>query len=53
VEHRVEFDFAIHFSDGGGLLGEGFRLDIERDDVNDAGSPTRSSMTSVCSWWSP
>jgi arylformamidase len=36
MEHRVEFDFDIRFSNGGGLTGEGFRLDIEGDDVSDA-----------------
>ena len=36
MEHRVEFDFDIRFANGGGLVGEGFRLDIEGDDVSDA-----------------
>ena len=36
MEHRVEFDFDIRFSNGGGLVGEGFRLDIEGEDVSDA-----------------
>jgi arylformamidase len=36
VEHRVEFDFDIRFSNGGGLTGDGFRLDIPGDDVSDA-----------------
>jgi kynurenine formamidase len=35
VQHRVEFDFDIRFSNGGGLTGEGFRLDIPGDDVDD------------------
>ena len=29
------FDFEIHFSNGGSLKGEGFRLDIEGDDISD------------------
>ena len=28
MEHRVEFDFEIAFTNGGGLTGTGFRLDI-------------------------
>jgi arylformamidase len=35
VYHRVEFDFDIRFSNGGGLTGDGFRLDIPGDDVDD------------------
>jgi arylformamidase len=34
-EHRVQFDFEIEFSNGGGLQGQGFRLDIEGDDIAD------------------
>ena len=34
-ERRVEFDFAVTFSNGGGLQGEGFRLDIPGDDITD------------------
>jgi len=34
-EHRVEFDFQIDFSNGGGLQGQGFRLDIPGDDIAD------------------
>jgi kynurenine formamidase len=34
-EKRVEFDFAITFSNGGGLQGEGFRLDIPGNDITD------------------
>jgi len=36
LEHRVEFDFAITFSNSGGIQGQGFRLDIPGDDVTDA-----------------
>ncbi len=35
-EHRVELDFVITFRNGGGLQGEGFRLDIPGDDISDA-----------------
>jgi hypothetical protein len=35
TQHRVEFDFEIEFSNGGGLQGQGFRLDIEGDDIGD------------------
>jgi hypothetical protein len=32
---RVVFDFEIEFSNGGGLQGQGFRLDIDGDDIDD------------------
>ena len=35
TEHRVVFDFEIDFSNGGGIQGEGFRLDIEGDAISD------------------
>lgn len=35
-QHRVVFDFEIDFSNGGGLQGQGFRLDIDGDDIGDA-----------------
>lgn len=35
TEKRVQFDFDIEFTNGGGLQGEGFRLDIEGDDITD------------------
>jgi kynurenine formamidase len=34
-EKRVQFDFEIDFSNGGGLSGRGFRLDIDGDDIAD------------------
>lgn len=34
-QHRVKFDFEIDFSNGGGVQGQGFRLDIEGDDIDD------------------
>lgn len=33
VQKRVVFDFEIEFSNGGGLQGQGFRLDIDGDDI--------------------
>jgi len=36
AQHRVVFDFEIDFSNGGGLQGQGFRLDIEGDRIDDA-----------------
>ena len=36
VQKRVVFDFEIDFSNGGGLQGQEFRLDIEGDDISDA-----------------
>ncbi|WP_137389069.1 cyclase family protein [Rhodoligotrophos defluvii] len=35
VDRRVCFDFEVVFSNGGGLQGQGFRLDIEGDDIED------------------
>ncbi|GAB3336790.1 cyclase [Marilutibacter aestuarii] len=35
-QHRVVFDFEIDFSNGGGLQGQGFRLDIDGTDIDDA-----------------
>ncbi len=34
-DHRVLFDFEIDFSNGGGIKGQGFRLDIDGDDISD------------------
>ena len=36
MDHRVEFDFAIEFTNGGSMQGQGFRLDIDGDDIADA-----------------
>lgn len=35
TDKRVQFDFDIEFTNGGGLQGQGFRLDIEGDDISD------------------
>lgn len=35
VEHRVAFDFEVNFSNGGGLKGWDFRLDIAGDAISD------------------
>lgn len=34
-DKRVIFDFEIDFSNGGGIQGQAFRLDIEGDDIDD------------------
>jgi arylformamidase len=34
-DKRVVFDFEIDFSNGGGIQGQGFRLDIKGDDIDD------------------
>ena len=36
TEHRIRFDFEVDFSNGGGIQGQGFRLDIAGDGVSDA-----------------
>ena len=33
-ERRVCFDFEVDFSNGGGIQGQGFRLDIDGDDID-------------------
>ncbi|MBZ0290315.1 MAG: cyclase family protein [Anaerolineae bacterium] len=35
TDKRVQFDFEIDFSNGGGIQGQGFRLDIDSDDIPD------------------
>ncbi|AOH56618.1 cyclase [Peribacillus muralis] len=35
MDKRVQFDFEIKFTNGGGLQGQEFRLDIEGDDISD------------------
>jgi hypothetical protein len=35
TDRRVKFDFEVDFSNGGGLQGQGFRLDIEGDEISD------------------
>jgi arylformamidase len=34
-DKRVSFDFEVDFSNGGGMQGQGFRLDIDGDDITD------------------
>jgi arylformamidase len=34
TDRRVKFDFEVDFSNGGGLQGQGFRLDIEGEDIS-------------------
>src|SRR5689334_3845457 len=35
TDKRACFDFEVEFSNGGGIQGQGFRLDIEGDDIDD------------------
>ena len=35
TEHRVKFDFVVHFTNGGSLSARDFRLDIRGSDVTD------------------
>jgi len=35
MSHRVQFDFAIEFTNGGGIQGQDFRLDIAGEDISD------------------
>lgn len=34
-QKRVQFDFEVEFLNGGGIQGQGFRLDIEGEDIDD------------------
>lgn len=35
MDKRVKFDFDITFTNGGGLQGQDFRLDLHGDDISD------------------
>ncbi|MCA1024488.1 cyclase [Cytobacillus sp. FSL W7-1323] len=35
MDKRVQFDFEIEFTNGGGLQGQDFRLDIDEDTISD------------------
>ena len=35
MENRVKFDFEVDFSNGGGMQGQGFRLDIPGEEISD------------------
>jgi hypothetical protein len=35
MDKRVHFDFEIDFTNGGGIQGQEFRLDIDGDDITD------------------
>jgi arylformamidase len=35
TDRRVRFDFEVDFSNGGALQGQGFRLDIEGEDISE------------------
>ncbi|WP_165996134.1 cyclase [Bacillus sp. Cs-700] len=35
MDKRVQFDFEIEFTNGGGIQGQEFRLDIDEDDITD------------------
>ena len=35
MDKRVQFDFEVEFTNGGGIQGQGFRLDIAGDDIGD------------------
>jgi hypothetical protein len=35
MDKRVQFDFEIEFTNGGGIQGQEFRLDIDGEDITD------------------
>ena len=35
TDHRVKFDFVVHFTNGGSLSAQDFRLDIPGSDIGD------------------
>ena len=48
VDHRVAFDFEIEFTNGGGLQGQDFRLDVQARTSRTSGSPMPSCATCGC-----
>ncbi len=46
IQYRVKFDFEIEFLNGGGLKGEGFRLDLPGRDIDD-GELARTVVTDL------
>ena len=58
TQKRVRFDFEIEFTNGGGIQGQDFRLDIAGDDISDeelaerrkAWAPRPNSATSGYLW---
>ena len=46
-ENRVQFDFEIEFSNGGGIQGQGFRLDIDSLNIDDTSSGERPAHTAL------
>ena len=41
LQHRAVFDFEIEFSNGGGLQGQAFRLDIPGPEIDEAALAAR------------
>jgi hypothetical protein len=50
THRRVKFDFEVDFSNGGGLQGQDFRLDIEGEDISEEELARRVSRRDV---WEP
>ena len=48
MDRRVAFDFDIEFTNGGGLQGQDFRLDVPGGTSPTRGSGMRSSAISGC-----
>ena len=48
MDRRVAFDFDIAFTNGGGLQGQDFRLDVPGEDVTDAWIGNALSAISGC-----
>ena len=45
TDRRVKFDFEVDFSNGGGLQGQDFRLDIEGEDIL---SQSHATLSRTC-----
>jgi arylformamidase len=45
MNKRVKFDFEIDFTNGGGIQGQDFRLDIEGDDISGQLPMSRTMMS--------
>ena len=52
TDRRVVFDFGIDFSNGGGLQGRGFRVDMHGDSISDRelGDRIVAYMRLPCAW---
>jgi len=48
MDKRVRFDFEIDFTNGGGIQGQDFRLDIDGDDIENKHSRMDLKVKAGC-----